>query len=60
MGSPGTAQPVARHRVIGENRIMKLYLSSYRFGDRPDLLLAMVEKGARAGVIANAVELVAP
>jgi dipeptidase E len=37
---------------------MNLYLSSYRFGDRIDLLLAMVEKGARVGVIANAADLI--
>ncbi|HUO90179.1 MAG TPA: Type 1 glutamine amidotransferase-like domain-containing protein [Rhizomicrobium sp.] len=35
---------------------MRLYLSSYRFGDRIDLLLDMVGKGARAGVISNAVD----
>ena len=39
---------------------MKLYLSSYRFGDRPDLLLAMVQTGARVGVVANAADLIAP
>jgi len=35
---------------------MRLYLSSYRFGDRVDLLLGMVGKGARAGVISNAAD----
>jgi dipeptidase E len=39
---------------------MKLYLSSYRFGDRVDLLLAMVPQGARVGVIANAADFIAP
>jgi dipeptidase E len=35
---------------------MRLYLSSYRFGDRVDLLLAMVGQGAKVGVIANALD----
>jgi dipeptidase E len=35
---------------------MRLYLSSHRFGDRFDLLLAMAEQGARVGVIANALD----
>ncbi|MEI9993372.1 MAG: Type 1 glutamine amidotransferase-like domain-containing protein [Rhizomicrobium sp.] len=35
---------------------MRLYLSSFRFGDRFDLLLAMLGQGARAGVIANALD----
>ena len=39
---------------------MRLYLSSYRLGDRVDLLLAMLPKGARAGVISNAADLIAP
>jgi len=37
---------------------MRLYLSSYRFGDRVDLLLAMAGQGARAGVISNAADLI--
>lgn len=37
---------------------MRLYLSSHRFGDRVDLLLAMLPKGARAGVISNAADLI--
>ena len=45
---------------MGERSVMKFYLSSYRFGDRIDLLLAMVEQGARVGVIANAADLIAP
>jgi dipeptidase E len=36
---------------------MRLYLSSHRFGDRFDLLLAMVGQGARAAVISNALDL---
>ncbi|HJW39781.1 MAG TPA: Type 1 glutamine amidotransferase-like domain-containing protein [Rhizomicrobium sp.] len=39
---------------------MRLYLSSYRFGDRVDLLLAMVGQGARVGVIANALDAIPP
>ncbi len=39
---------------------MRLYLSSLRFGDRFDLLLAMVGQGARAAVISNALDLVPP
>jgi dipeptidase E len=39
---------------------VRLYLSSHRFGDRFDLLLGMAEKGARVGVIANALDAVAP
>jgi len=39
---------------------MRLYLSSYRFGDRIDLLLGMLPKGARAGIVANASDLIAP
>jgi dipeptidase E len=35
---------------------MRLYLSSYRFGDRIDLLLAMVGQGARVGVVSNALD----
>lgn len=37
---------------------MRLYLSSQRFGDRFDILLAMAGQGARAGVIANALDLI--
>ena len=37
---------------------MRLYLSSYRFGDRIDLLLGMLPQGARAGVISNAADLI--
>jgi dipeptidase E len=37
---------------------MRFYLSSYRFGDRFDRLLAMVGKGAQAGVIANGLDAV--
>ncbi len=39
---------------------MRLYLSSYRFGDRIDLLLGMLPKGARVGVISNALDAVPP
>ncbi len=39
---------------------MRLYFSSYRFGDRIDLLLAMLPEGARAGVITNAADLFTP
>ncbi|HEY0299938.1 MAG TPA: Type 1 glutamine amidotransferase-like domain-containing protein [Rhizomicrobium sp.] len=35
---------------------MRLYLSSYRFGDRVDLLLAMLRPGAKVGVISNALD----
>ncbi len=35
---------------------MRLYLSSYRFGDRFDVFLAMAGQGARIGVIANALD----
>ena len=35
---------------------MRLYLSSYRFGDRFDLFLAMAGQGARVGVISNALD----
>ncbi|MEI9886907.1 MAG: Type 1 glutamine amidotransferase-like domain-containing protein [Rhizomicrobium sp.] len=35
---------------------MRLYLSSYRFGDRIDLLLAMLRPGAKVGVISNALD----
>lgn len=37
---------------------MRLYLSSLRFGDRFDLLCAMLGQGARIGVIANALDLI--
>ena len=37
---------------------MRLFLSSLRFGDRLDLLLAMAGPGARVGVISNALDLV--
>ncbi len=37
---------------------MRLYLSSYRFGDRFDLFLAMAGMAARVGVISNALDLV--
>ena len=39
---------------------MRLYLSSLRFGDGFDTLLAMAGQGARAGVIANAVDFIPP
>ncbi len=39
---------------------MRLYLSSFRFGDRIDLLLGLVKPGARVGVIANALDALAP
>lgn len=35
---------------------MRLYLSSLHFGDRIDLLLAMVGQGARVGVVSNALD----
>jgi len=37
---------------------MRLYLSSFRFGDRIDLLLDMVGKGGRVGLISNAVDMI--
>jgi dipeptidase E len=37
---------------------MRLYLSSYRFGDRFDLFVGMAGQGARVGVISNALDLV--
>jgi dipeptidase E len=37
---------------------MRFYLSSFRFGDRFDLLLAMAGQGARAGVVGNALDAV--
>jgi dipeptidase E len=37
---------------------MRLYLSSYRFGDRFDLLLGMAGEGGRAGVISNAADFI--
>ncbi|MEI9992820.1 MAG: Type 1 glutamine amidotransferase-like domain-containing protein [Rhizomicrobium sp.] len=39
---------------------MRLYLSSHRFGDRIDLLLGLLPKGARVGVISNALDATAP
>ncbi len=39
---------------------MRLYLSSYRLGDRADLLFGMLPKNARAGVITNAADLYPP
>jgi dipeptidase E len=35
---------------------MRLYLSSFRVGDRGDLLVAMAGQGARAAVIANSMD----
>lgn len=35
---------------------MRLYLSSFRLGDRPDEMLRMVGGGTRAAIIANAVD----
>jgi dipeptidase E len=35
---------------------MRFFLSSFRFGDRLDLLLGMLGKGARCGVIGNALD----
>ncbi|MBV9043928.1 MAG: Type 1 glutamine amidotransferase-like domain-containing protein [Alphaproteobacteria bacterium] len=37
---------------------MRLYLSSYRLGDRPDLLVELAGNGARTGVITNATDFV--
>src|SRR5580765_6774454 len=37
---------------------MRLYLSSFRFGDRIDLLLDMAGQGARAGIVMNAVDFI--
>jgi dipeptidase E len=42
--------------AIDEKQGMRFYLSSDRFGDRFDLLLGMLGKGARVGVIANALD----
>jgi dipeptidase E len=39
---------------------MRLYLSSFRLGDRADLLVAMAGHGARVAVIANAMDDAAP
>ncbi len=39
---------------------MRLYLSSYRLGDRSDLLLELAGKGARTGVITNATDNIPP
>ncbi len=39
---------------------MRLYLSSFRLGDRSDLLVAMAGPGARAAVIANSMDDAAP
>jgi len=38
------------------NRFMKLYLSSYRLGDDPQVLVDMVGKNKRAAVIPNALD----
>jgi hypothetical protein len=37
---------------------MRLYLSSFRLGDRTDLLVGMAGEGARVAVIANSMDAV--
>lgn len=39
---------------------MRLYLSSYRIGDRAGALLALLGGGARAAIIGNALDLITP
>src|SRR5919201_486313 len=48
------------HRRLRREAGLRLYLSSFRMGDRPERLVELVEPGRRAAVVANAMDDASP